>query len=193
MKFKSVIVAVGLMLASAASQAHVAYEWVAIDNNSLPINFTARIEFDNGAVEKGSFNLRLEPGKAPVGDDGFILFSSTGEMRIGPNYSFPGGVGYLDINLSFVENNRFLTGSIRASNFSERVNLSSFYGSNPDPRVFTLYDTAGDGMLGCGYTPSGVCEGATGYFRLVSEPGSVALLGLGLAGALVARRRKRAE
>ena len=193
MNVKSFLTGAALLFASSTGHAGVVYEWVTIDNN-MPINVTMRMEFEEAAVRKGSFNLSLEPGKQAVGDDGLISFSFKDLMHLTPEYSFPDDIGYFNMSLSFVHNNFFLTGTVRGADFGTRVNASSIgFGMNQDPRVFTIYDTNSDGLYPCYFEPNGACAGATGYLRQVPEPASIALLGLGAFGAFVARRKSASK
>lgn len=192
MKLKSLTAAASLMFASAASQAGVVYEWVEVENN-MPVGpISMRIEIADSVVRSGSFHLAVNPGDATIPNTGLVSFSHH-ITTASPTSWIPGQYGYLYMDLSFVSNNFFMTGSIRMHDWMLRLNTSSSIPGSDDPLLWRIHDTDWGNATPCYKETHGTCEGATGYFRQVPEPASVALLSLGLIGALAARRQKRKQ
>lgn len=190
MSVKSLLATAVLLLASTASHAGVVYEWVTVSNN-MPINNPRmRIELEEGAVRNGSFSLNVGPETPTIPNTGLVSFRYS-EMSLSPGHWNPTAFGYLSMNLSFVDNNFFMTGSIRVSDFGTRLHASSDMSGSQDNRLWTIHNTDGDSLIPCYSEPNRFCEGATGYFRQVPEPAPFALLGLGALTAFAARRKKQ--
>lgn len=190
MKVKSFVAAAGLSLAAASSHAGVVYEWVIV-NDHAPQRVAMRLEFKESTIAKGSFGLDYDAstGQA-LPDSGLISFSFGNLFHATPGTTFPYELGYLRMSLGFTQNNFYLTGSINALDLHTRLNASTGFSPNQDERLFTFYNTDSDGLPYCYWEPNRSCSGATGYFRQVPEPGSLAILGLGALGVFLARRRK---
>lgn len=152
------------------------------------------LEFDNRTVKQGSFSLELDQSA------GADFAPKRGLLSL--RYTYPGSgepmtydaktggfdpVGLLSMRLTF-EADGFVTGRIFAADVFQSIELASV-GS-----MFTIIDAASDnGMSDCGWGYGTKCSGATGYIQRVGEvpePASVALMALGGASLLSARRRK---
>lgn len=190
MNLKSTIATAVLAFTSVSSQAGVVYEWVEVENN-MPIGpVYMRIEIAEQVVRSGSFTLAVDPGESSIPKTGLISFWYR-HMYAAPGSWIPADVGYLYMDLQFVHNNFFMTGSIRGQDWMVRMHASSGTFENPDPLLWRINNTDHDPGTPCYLEPNGFCEGATGYFRQVPEPASAALFGLGMVGVVAARRRKR--
>lgn len=191
MKLNSLIFAATLLLTSASSHAGVVYEWVIV-NDHTPNRVQMRLEFKESVVASGRFSLNYDAttGQA-LPDSGLVSFSFGSLFNATPGYPFPYGLGYLRMDIGFDQNNFYLTGSISALDLHTRLNASTSVVPNQDERLFTIYDTNSDGLPYCYGEPNKSCSGATGYFRQVPEPGSIAILGLGALAAIGARRKRR--
>lgn len=196
MRFKSLVLASLLSLASVASQAGVLYEWRPL-NGELPRDVTLRMEFTEAAVASGGLDFHVPQGDwaESYPDAGLIsiYFSTPGNLPISyrpADGKFRYGLGILDLNLSF-DRSGFLSGYIYANDAHSHFEMVS------QGALFTILDArSDDGMegAGCGSDWT-MCRGATGQLQLVDvpEPGSVALIGVGLLAAFRVRRRALAR
>lgn len=191
MDFKRSLVAVTLLLGSAASHAGIIYEWQPV-NKKEPHGIVLRLEFDEATVASGSFQMRIESGDTSIRPNSGLIslhyeFLNTllpmhYEPRVAP---FVGGHGTLDMNVRFAPG-KLLSGWIEAlDTHSHFIMGSSLHGKAP---VFTITAAADQGM--CGRLPGDPCSGATGVIRQVPEPAPLALLGIGALSVFAAGRRK---
>lgn len=194
MRFKSLVLASLLSLASIASQAGVLYEWRPL-NGELPRDVTLRMEFTEAAVASGGLDFHVPEGDWPDSypDAGLIsiYFSTPGNAPISYRPAagkFRYGLGMLDLNLSF-DRGGLLSGYIYANDAHSHFEMVSQGG------LFTILDARSDGGMegaGCG-SDWKMCRGATGQLQRVDvpEPGSIALLAIGLLGTFGIRSKAR--
>jgi hypothetical protein len=190
MNIKSMFVAGVLLLTSLAGHAGVIYEWQPV-NKTSPSHFAMRIEFDEATVKSGSFSLRILPGDTHIRPDSgllrFELLHTTYQPR---KQLFNEGMnfGFFDMDVEFVDG-KFLTGAIRYSDFQTELSMASDP-AGASKRLFTIDRANADyGMGDCGGPTGIVCAGGTGHIRRIPEPGTIALLALGLLGVAGIRRR----
>lgn len=192
MRFKSLVLASALCLASIGSQAGVFYEWRPLDGK-LPQHVTLRMEFSKAAVSSGKLDFQVQQydWAESYPDAGLlsIYFSTPGVSPISyrpAKEQFRDGLGMLDLSLNFGSDG-FLSGYIHANDANSNFEMNSL------GNLFTILDARSDqGMdgAGCGWDLDS-CNGATGQLQRVDvpEPGSVALLGIGLLAAVGFRRK----
>lgn len=204
MNLKSCLAALSLCLLPLASQAGVIYEWRSL-NNETPRGITLQLEFDSSTIDSGAFSFSMN-------QEYYFDEQPAGTGLLGLRYSFPGayesmtyswesgfenGLGSLDIDISF-EHGGYLSGYIYANNAQHHFMMAS------TGQVFTILDANSDqGMPGadCGWTIGVDCTGASGEIRRtenrltgtrlteIPEPGSLALMGIGLLAAARMRRK----
>lgn len=169
------------------SSAGVIYEWKGIGGNK-PEHVSLTMEFDHDTVASGAFSLELQPRypDEPY-HSGLSKFQYSGggvSLDFGrDNFAL---FGYLSMHFVF-EANGSLSGEFFINNSHDEVAMSGADG------VWTLLLLSSDDLSiqYCGRAYS-ACD-ANGLVRRtdIPEPGSAALLAIGVAAAGAIRRRKR--
>jgi len=186
-----------LLSASPLATAGVWYKWHAT-NDIAPRGISLLLEFDRAVVRSGTFQMRIDVDDNAFRDTvfpqsgllGFYYGTGTeGEITWKPRKGItdPGPL-ILDMDIRFGPG-RHLTGGIYAHNYNSQFGMSTGFMGGPN---FTIYEAESDaGMKGCGWASEEgrPCFGATGQIRQIPEPASIALVGLGVLGAALSRRR----
>lgn len=187
---KLIVCAVAALSIHASSQANVVYEWQG-NNDATPYNITLRMEFTDAAFAAGVLHLSASEYEFHP-ETGLVAFDYTFPGRARPvsyapqDHAFGTGEG-LQMDIVF-RDDLTLSGSFKATGIESHIFMDSV-GS-----LFTVTNANSDaGMPWAGCTPFANCAGATGVFRQVPEPGSLALVGLGLLGLARRVRAKRAK
>lgn len=195
MKIIVSIIGLGLLMVSGFVNAGIWYKWHAT-NNDVPRKIELLLEFSPEVVSAGSFQMQIEAYdlNASYPQSGLLSLRYSPGTEGGGIYWTPRtGINYpgptiLDMSVQF-NPGRHVTGRIYAFNFDSMFSMATDTLHGPN---FTIYDAESDaGMNGCGFTTGYKvpCYGATGQIRQIPEPGSVALLGLGVLGLIAARRK----
>lgn len=184
---RKIVLALLCVLAAARAEASVIYNWSQIGGSGVT---TGQIEmtdaaFASGRVQWSVVNPSFDPYEPAVGPITRFDFNAN-DIRLGSSDDF---IGYFDFDLTIVGNK--LVGSIFANNTFSQIRLESLFPT--EPTSWLTSDAATDQP---GVCQDGSCGGAIGRWLLsgapadVIEPASAGVLGLGLLGLVVTRRRK---
>lgn len=184
---KLIACAIAAMSFHASSRANVVYEWHG-NNDATPYNITMRMEFSDAAYDAGRLTLKMREHDFDA-DAGLVNFyyKAPGKPRpITYDRDRTFGEGdLLEMDIVFLDD-LTLSGSFKAFNFESHIFMES---AN---NLFTVtYANSDATMIDAGCAPWSNCAGGTGVFRQVPEPGSIALMGLGLLGLARHARSKR--
>jgi len=169
--------------------------------------FDVLVSFDtDAALIRTQSSGIFAPGTRYSYDPASIRFSvrvgASGPVDFAPGPAYPNGLLYLLDNTGYASGGvpwDGITFILQDSNFNEGITLTMRGGitdivngpglpMNPDPRLADL-DQTFFAILGGG-GQGGNLRGEITAVRRVPEPGTLALLGLGLAGLGLTRRRK---
>jgi hypothetical protein len=185
---KLIACAIAALSFHANSQANVVYEWQG-NNDATPYNITMRMEFSDAAVEAGRLSLKMREHDFDP-QAGLVNFYYKAPGKAQPityatrERAFAEG-DLLEMDIVFLDD-LTLAGGFKAINVESHIFMESV--SN----LFTVtYANSDATMIDAGCTPWNNCAGGTGVFRQVPEPGSMALVGLGLLGLARHARSKR--
>lgn len=185
---KLIACAIAALSFHANSQANVVYEWQG-NNDATPYNITMRMEFSEAAFDAGRLSLRMRENDFDP-ESGLVNFYYKAPGKPRPitystrEHAFGEG-DLLEMDIVFLDD-LTLSGSFKAFNFESHIFMES--ASN----LFTVtYANSDATMIDAGCAPWSNCAGGTGVFRQVPEPGSIALVGLGLLGLARHARSKR--
>jgi hypothetical protein len=192
MNIKNLLAASALCLTSLGSNAGVVYEWHSL-TTPQPQEVKLRLEFDESVVNAGSIRqtIWVSPyqfdATSPLISMRFGLNAYGDLFYYSPRTSAPSH-GSVTLNFTFGTDG-LLRGGLSAYDWMGTMDIAST-GS-----VFTVRNSYNDNpLVYCAAGGTTPCFGALGEMRRVEaaipEPGSLALLGLGLAAALGARRRR---
>jgi len=184
---KLIACAIAALSFHANSQANVVYEWQG-NNDATPYNIKMRMEFSDGAFDAGRLTLKMRENDFDP-EAGLVNFyyKAPGKPRpitYARDHAFGEG-DLLEMDIVFLDD-LTLSGSFKAFNFESHIFMAS---AN---NLFTVtYANSDATMIDAGCAPSSNCAGGTGVFRQVPEPGSTALMSLGLLGVARHARSKR--
>jgi hypothetical protein len=190
-KLRSLLLCAGL-LAPLFANAGVIYEWRTFTTSSSIYTVVGHIELSQGAVQAGRVDYQFQDPCGGAWDCSYADASS-------PLMRFRLSVNHYPLDIDIRHGTGFLFGpSAGALNASFdvgawRLDGLSIYANTGESHVMLageLIADANSDMLGC---PPDGCNGATGAFFRVPEPGSAALLGAGMLALLGLRRRRHSR
>jgi hypothetical protein len=184
MNIKTLVAATALCVTSLSTQAGVVYEWQSV-NSANPTPFKLHIEFDDDVVRSESISETIW-GTGMVNPTSSLI-----SLEVGPFYYAPRTRPMFiweDVELSLTfGSDGLLRGRMALTNSQGHLWLAS------QGDIFTV--TAADNDSSTFHCPIDAphpCFGAAGVIRQVPEPGSLSLIGLGIA-VFAGLRRRRAK
>jgi hypothetical protein len=189
-KLRALLMCAGLLVPVFAN-AGVIYEWRTYHTSSSIYAVAGSIELSGAAMQAGRVDYQFQDPCGGAPDCNYADTSS-------PLMRFALKVNHFPIDINIHDGSGFLFGpayGFLTASFDVgawKLGPVNIYANTGESHVqldgYTIVDANSD-MLGC---PDGGCNGATGGFFRVPEPGSAALLGLGALGLLAGRRRREA-
>jgi hypothetical protein len=183
---KIIAAALSMLCVASAAQANTVYTWYG-DNKVTPYGITLQMDLTDAAVATGSFKFD-SASSDPTGLARFFYTYPGDAAAISWHEGQAPYYGNFRLDLAFASDGA-LSGEIFAQNFNNQISLEGTAGR------FTITDAESDGtMEGAGCVHGTTCAGGTGVFTsysyTVPEPGSLALIGLGVFGIGAIGRRK---